>query len=64
LAGDRGNIVSAQAGVVAFNVIPNTEAAAGVAVGLAILAECFDIGREDLDALLTRAELHARARQG
>lgn len=56
--------MSAQAGVVAFNVIPNTEAAAGVAVGLAILAECFDIGREDLDALLTRAELHARARQG
>ena len=145
-----GNIVSAQAGVVAFNVIPNTEAAAGLAVGLAILAmslvrclhppggaaaltavtgspaihtagysfafapvginsivspailfyrmsarsyphhpaaipaaaaltglhladidaaleemhESFDISREDLDALLTRAELHARARQG
>lgn len=147
-----GNILSTLVGVVAFNVIPNTAVAAGVAVGLAILAmsllrclhppggaaaltavigspaihaagysfafapvginsvalvclailfhrmsarsyphhpaaipaaaastglhladidaalkemhESFDISREDLDALLTRAELHAQARQG
>ena len=147
-----GNIISALAGVLAFNFVPNTAVAAGVAVGLAILAmsllrclhppggavaltavigssaihsagysfafapvginsvalvllailfhragarsyphlaaavpaaaastglhladidaaladmhESFDISREDLDALLTRAELHAQARQG
>ena len=37
---------------------------ADIDAALEEIHESFDISREDLDALLTRAELHARARQG